>query len=239
MQGLVLRCSGGSLSFLVVLMPPQEPSRSGAGGSLGLTVWSGEMARGTFPWLGLSLLRVQPLPRADGNEGVTTAAGLTEQALTQPYLYILIYFLTRLQGKWLKRWREAFDAMAWGQMVNRKVMRCPVLWECQLPSCTAKGLTGFPHCRQVTGAGCFHGKPPFLPWPLRSPVFCTLLWPFASCLLPHLPSTFPSVTSLYLVKYPKPDLDYSWVFCESEHTFSFSKSWTTSWYNSISMGTPF
>lgn len=99
MQGLVLRCSRGK-----PVLPGGADATTGA-----LTEWcwwilgahsvvrAGEMARGSFPWLGLSLLRVQPLPGADGDEGVTTAAGLTEQALTQPSLYILIYFLTRLQ----------------------------------------------------------------------------------------------------------------------------------------------
>lgn len=80
-------------------MPTQEPSQSGAGGSLGLTVWSEQVKwpEAAFPGLGCPQPEVQPLPGADGNEGVTTAAGLTEQALTQPSLYILIYFLTRLQ----------------------------------------------------------------------------------------------------------------------------------------------
>lgn len=37
----------------------------------------------------------------------------------------------------------------WVRAVNMKVMLCSVLCKCQLPSCTVKGLIGFPHCRKI------------------------------------------------------------------------------------------
>lgn len=222
-----------------------ETSKSRSGLSPGLQGGqSRQNGRGSFPWPGLSLLRVPLLPRKDGNGRVSRAAALKKKAITISFLAEVLFGAPQQSGLPLPiftseaRWGEHSrnsNGTAWMRAVNKKVMLCSVLCKCQLQSCTVKGLISFPHCRKIQR--CFHEKPSFLPRSLRSLVSFTLPRPFTSALFLLLPSTLPSATSLYLLQAK---LGLLLSIYRAEHTFSFSEpKLQISWYNTLSTGTLF